>query len=336
MRSHPMILALVFAIGCSGKPAEQGGVSSSGSSLDRARKGVEDVIATVDGAPIGAADLRQQASRNPPADGKSHTEAERKALADDLVEEEVLFQEALKKGLYHDSKVRKILVNLLLREEVYSQVRNDSLTDEELQAYYQEHLEDFVTPEKVQVRRILFRIREDRDDAATKAAAMQVYAELRKDPRLFSELASKHSDGPYKRRGGDLGFVSREGKPGVDAEVIEKAFGMQVDGIAAPFLANNAYHILQLVNRRERTERSFDQMKGSVVRMVKQGKHEAIKEKYIADTLAGYKIEVDAKKLAGVDLARRSLMTDQLPMGAEPDAEGDENEGTRGDHGDDH
>lgn len=327
MRSTLPVVSLLLALACNGKPVQQdaGAGKAQGSAVGLARADVGEVIATVDGAPVGLDDLKRQIARTPPADGRAHSREERLEALDVLLEEEVLFQEALKRGLYHDSKVRKILTNLLLREEVYSQVKADDIAEEDLKAYYEAHKDEFVTPEKVQVRRILLRSSDERDPAKTMAEAAQIRAELKRDPRLFSELATKRSDGPYRRRGGDLGFVSREGKPGVDAEVIERAFGMQINEISEPFELAGAVHILQLVNRRERTERSFDQMKGSVVRMVKQERHEALKDAYIRDARAKYEVKVEEDKVLAADLARRpQLRSMQTP---EDDHEADDGHG---------
>lgn len=330
-----LLFPLALALACNGKPAQKGeGGKARGADVALARTDVKDSVATVGGAPIPLDDLKRQIARTPPADGRVHSKEERLAALDELVEEEVLFQEALKRGLYHDSKVRKILTNLLLRDEVYGKVKADDIPEEDLLAYYQEHKDEFITPEKVQVRRIMLRSSDERDAAATMAEAKRIHAELQRDPRLFSELATKSSDGPYRRRGGDLGFVSREGKPGVDAAVIDKAFSMQINEISAPFEAGGAVHILQLVNRRERTERSFDQMKGSVMRMVKQRKHNELKEKYIRDARERYPVKIDEPKVLDADLARRPL---RVTPGPDPDEEGieDEPEPDEG-HGHDH
>ena len=76
-----------------------------------------------------------------------------------------------------------------------------------LEEYYESHKEDFTIPEKVQFSRILVKIKKDRDEVASKTQAKRIRAKLTKNPspKSFEGLAEKHSDGPYKRRGGDVG-----------------------------------------------------------------------------------------------------------------------------------
>ena len=227
-----MVVAAVLMSGCNGpqgatEPAPMSGqMKKLGARSEKGDKG--ESLATVGDAMIGSEAFKHAAQRRQPADGKALSSEERKEVLDELVTEEVLFQEALQRGLYNDTKVRKILVNLLLREDVYSSVTNDDFSDDELNQYYESHKDEFIVPEKVQVRRIYLKITPERDDAATKTLATKLHKDLVKDKRVFGDLAVQHSDGPYKRRGGDLGFVAREGKPGVDPGVIEKAFTLSL------------------------------------------------------------------------------------------------------------
>ncbi len=290
------LIALLFA--CSSAPPASRGAATP-SLLHRA---IEEPIATVDGAPVSAEDLIRHASRNRPADGKAHTPEERQRLLDEVLVDEMLFQRAMELGLHHDPKVRKILINLLLRKEVYEKVSNADFSEEELRAYYESHKEEFVVPEKVQVRRILVKIGPDADDARAKAA--RLYEQVKADPDSFASVALQHSDGPFKRRGGDLGFVSREGKPGVQPEVIERAFDMEIGSVAPPFEAGGAHHILMLVNRRDRVERTYEQMRGSVLRMMKQRRFEELREAYIDALRKEKDVKIDAERAAAVDLGK--------------------------------
>ena len=65
---------------------------------------------------------------------------ERKEVLDDLVTEELLYQKALAEGYDKDPKVKKVMVNALIRKEIYDSIKNSDFSDEELQAYYNEHM----------------------------------------------------------------------------------------------------------------------------------------------------------------------------------------------------
>src|SRR5262245_61432616 len=98
-------MALLTA--CSQAPTARTAVTTTAGPADG-------VIAKVGDAVITAQDFAAAAARATPA-GPELTKEERRKVLDDLVTEEVLFQEAVAKGLYRDPKVRKIMVNLLLR-----------------------------------------------------------------------------------------------------------------------------------------------------------------------------------------------------------------------------
>ncbi len=98
--------------------------------------------------------------------------------------------------------------------------------------------------------------------------------------------------------------------------------------------ANSAWQILYVVNKRERVERSFGQMKGSVLRMVKQDRYKSLTENYISAAKEKLKIEIGDKKVVAIDLTR--------PGRPSPPADGGSSGGAApmksapGDHGHDH
>lgn len=302
------VIALVLA-GCGGQ-VEAPSHGPSTTTLDKKRD-ITDAFATVDGSPVGRSDLLEHAKRNRPSDGQAYTPEERQELVDQVITDEVLFQRALDEGLYHDAKVRRNLINLLLRQHIYEQVNQTEITDDELQAYYDAHKADFLIGERVQARRIVVEFGGDKD--AAKAKADRLLAQVKASPARFTEIARTESTGPFHRRGGDMGFVPREGKPGVEPEVIAHVFDLKQDEIAGPFEVNGAFHIVQLVNRREATERTYQQMRGSVLRMVKQEKFEAMRKAYIAELKKDTNIQIDQAKLDAIDLL--ALPTERRTLG---------------------
>ncbi len=264
---------------------------------------IGEVIATVDGLQIGSRDFEKAAARTAPKDGSSLSDEERHEVLDRLIADKVLYKEALRLGLDQDPKVQKVMVNTLLRQEVYAQVRNSDFSEEMLQAYYDDHPEEFVVPEKVQIKRILVRVNDERSDADAMAEAERLRDMVADNPKdSFKEVASKHSEDPYRRRGGDVGFVSAEGKPGLDEAIVAKAFEMSVGEVSAPFKTEDGYNIVYVANKRERVERTFQQMKGSVLRKVKNEKLKELYQGYVDELRTGSSIEINEDKLAAIDI----------------------------------
>lgn len=302
----------LFTLGCNeeGGQAADGAKTPAASTTAKSTASVADlgeVLASVDGITVGSKEFEEMAARKQPAEGDSLSMEEKKEVLDRLIDEKLLYKAALAKGLDQDPKVQKVMVNTLLREEVYSSVRNSDFTDEELQAYYEAHKDDFVVPEKVQIKRILIKVDDDTDDAAAKAKAGELRGQLKKDSDRFKELAAKNSEDPFRRRGGDVGFVAKTGKPGLDDGVVAKAFEMKVGQLSEVFKTDEGYNVILVANKRERVERTFQQMKGSVLRKVKNERLKDLYESYVGKQREGAKITVNEDKLAVVEVksARR-------------------------------
>jgi parvulin-like peptidyl-prolyl isomerase len=274
-----------------------------------------ETLATVNGLTVGTTEFEAAAARKVPKSGETLSSEEKQEVLDRLVDEKLLYLAALDKGLDQDPKVQKVMINTLLREAVYSNVRNSDFTDEDLQKYFDENKDDFVVPAKVQIKRILIKIKDDRPAKKAKALAQELRKKLNKDPSQFKDLASKHSEDPYRRRGGDVGFVPQSGKPGLDQKIVDMAFslkagdpGKQIEGeISKVFKTEDGFNIVVAANKRKKVERTFQQMKGSVLRKVKNEKLKSLYESYVGNLRDGAKIDLETSKLDGLEIkaARR-------------------------------
>lgn len=313
-----LMLSLLLAA-CGGEP-EAGGAGGPGAAPPGGGVSVGatgPLVARVGPGGVTVDDYVDQAIRNPAAASGALTPEAQKEVLDALITEEALWQEAVQRGLYRDPKVRKIMVNLLLREEIYAKVSASDFSPEQLQAYFEAHKDEFVVPEKIQVKRIFLRVGPERDQAAAMALANRLRQQIVAQPDTFKELAVEHSDDPYKRRGGDLGYLSAEGKPGIDQAVVDAAFKLQVGEVSQPFEAAGGVNIVTVAARRERVERTFEQMKGSVLRKLKNERYKELTDAYVAQVKGAFDVEVDQAALAAIDLeaARRTR------MGAGPEGE---------------
>lgn len=294
-----MVATLLAAQGCGGNEA---GLPADGGKVSAPSADAGETLATVNGLKVGSEDFKAAAARKVPADGKALSLDEKKDVLKRLVDEKLLYQAALKEGLDKDPKVQKVMVNTLLREAVYAKVKNSDFTDEVLQGYFDENRDDFVVPEKVQIKRILVKVTDERPDDKAKAEAERLHGKLAKDSSQFKDLASNHSEGPYKRRGGDVGFVPADGKPGLDKAIVDEAFKLGVGEISGVFKTDEGYNIVLAANKRDKVERTFQQMKGSVLRKIKNEKLKSLYEGYVDDLREGASIATEDAKLDGIEV----------------------------------
>ena len=283
-----LILSILLGAACSG------GTPSAASSAAPSVPSVEQIgetLGTVNGLPIGTKEFDIAASKK--AGREDLDDNQRGQVMQELVGDKLLYQEALRRGIDRDPKIQKMIVNTLLKDAVYNSIRTSDIADAELNAYFDEHKDDFVVPEKIQIKRILLKAEAGEDPAATRARAEKVLAEVKAAPDDFRNAAVKYSQDQYGRRGGDLGFLTMEGKPGVDPKIVEQAFTLEKGAISDLFETSDGWNIVTVPNKRERVERTFDQMKGSVLRKVKSDRYKKLQTEFVAKLRQGAVVELD-------------------------------------------
>jgi peptidyl-prolyl cis-trans isomerase C len=320
-------LAVVLGVMACGDPSQKS--TNSGAAAEVAMPRPDKVAADVGNGYVSIDEFATAAGATPGADASMPLET-RKEVLEQLLTDEVLLQEAVRQGLVRDPKVRKVLVNLLLRQEVYDKVSRQDFTDEELRAYYDAHREDFMVPEKIQIKRILVKFGEgSRTQDEAKKIIDGARAKVVKDPDSFRVVAEQVSEGSHNRRGGDLGFVPRSGKPGVDDLVAEKAFEMKMGVVSEPFEADGGYNIVLPVAKREANERTFSQMRGSVLRKLRSERFQELTDRYIDGLRGAATTTVHDDVIMAVDISARPVM----PV-RPGDGHGHSHDGDEGDEGD--
>jgi len=290
----------IVLVACNGGSANSGGGQASADKTDFGDKSSDDIgtkLATVNKQEIGTTDFDRVAKRMRPRAG-AITDEFKQEVMDELVNETLLYQEALRQGIDRDPKIRKMMVNTLLKRDVYGTLDPDAITEDELRAYFDEHKDDFVVPEKVQIKRILIKVSESRPREDARVLAEDLAQQVADNPTAFKALAQENSQGPYARRGGDLGFVGQKGQPGIDQALIDAAFEMEKGEVSEAIETDDGFNVLYVPNRRERVERTFEQMRGSVLRKVKSDRYNQLYDDYVGNLEASAKIDIDSEAVA--------------------------------------
>lgn len=248
---------------------------------------------------VGAVDVT--AAELDAAMARLRTSSEAEAAADQL-DQAVLAGEARREGALDHAKTRNAVTYALLQTHVYSQVRTEDFTEEVLRAHFDEHRDQFRVPEKRQIHHILVPM-DNTDPDEARRLMQDIRQQVLEDPMRFAPLAHAHSASPYKRRGGDLGYVAREGKPGVPDEVVEVAFALEPDGqLSAVIEADGGLHLVMVTDRRDPIERTFRQVRGAVLRRVKAEAHKARYAAFVEALRSKARVTVDEEALAGATL----------------------------------
>jgi len=146
----------------------------------------------------------------------------------------------------------------------YAELRLEALaaqqepSDADLHAAYEKAKSRLEVPEKRHARHILIT---GKDDAAALAQAQQVLAQV-KSGKDFGELAKQYSQDPGSaQNGGDLGWADRSTfvKPFADA-----LFGMKAGEIAGPVKTQYGYHIIRLDEIQAGKGKSFEEARPEI------------------------------------------------------------------------
>ncbi|MFQ5692964.1 MAG: peptidylprolyl isomerase, partial [Nitrospinota bacterium] len=165
----------------------------------------------------------------------------------------LLRREGLTMNEYRDRVGEEILIRKVVNIEVRSRV---SVTTEEVRAYYDANLSEFMPPERLRARHILFLApvnASDEVETARRKAAEAVLAKIRAGAD-FGEMAKRYSQDPSAARGGDLGVIRRgEVLPNFERVL----FAMKPGEVSEVVRTRAGFHIIQLIERLPRKPKPF-------------------------------------------------------------------------------
>ncbi len=233
------------------------------------------VVAEVDNQKITLSEFKQELQKLPPnlrqmaADKKVQKE-----FLDQLATTRLLYDEGVEQGLLKDPAVkrqiedmtRKIVLSALLQKEIESRIKPP--TEQEIEAYYKAHSDEFRQAKQVHASHILLK---------DKASADKIEARLKKGED-FATLAKENSSCPSAAQGGDLGFFTRDR---MVKEFADVAFAMKPGEISAPVKTKFGYHIIKVDEVKEASAKPFAQVKASIRNKLLQEEKGRIFKEYV-------------------------------------------------------
>jgi len=217
------------------------------------------VVAEVNGVKLTEMDVETLVDKlSPQLQGRFATPEGKKEIIDHMINELLMEQAALKKGLDKDPKVaallnsarRQILVeNLTANEIVKTEVK-----DEQAKKWYSDNIADLMQPEKVRASHILLKDEE---------TAKKVLAKAKVKGADFAKLAQQYSEDPsVKENNGDLGFFTKDR---MVAEFSKAAFALAPGEISDVVATQYGFHIIKLEEKQPAGAIPFDDIKPQIV-----------------------------------------------------------------------
>ena len=297
-----LVLALAFA-GCTKKdqegPAEAETIDSRAETLEDSSP--DSPVARVDGIEIPNSHLERALigivlkNGMDPSQVPLFREQFGSRILDQLIQGELLYQEALKKGYtvpeeevessvsrfsqefnsteeFHAEMGRRGFNEKILREDLGKQftIRNyiqgeivpEAVVPEEVvREAFDQNPSNFMVPEEVKASHILIQVsnsdpQEKKDEALERAR--EIVSLAREGGADFAQLARERSEGPTAPSGGDLGFFGR-GRMVKPFE--ETAFSLEVGKVSDPVLTQFGYHVIKVTERREARSLPFEEVR---------------------------------------------------------------------------
>jgi len=241
-----------------------------GSSIAVAQTAVapDEVIAVVGGETITQAELTYALEDMGEEIQQIAPNERREFLVQMLVDMKVMAQAARKAGMADtDTFARRktYLEDRALRRAYLQDIMAAELTQEELQAEYDDVFKDFKPTEQLRARHVLVASEDD---------AKLVIAELEKG-RDFAEVAKEKSTGPTGPNGGDLGYFS-EGD--MVPEFYDASRALEVGAYSAPVQSSFGWHVIKLEDRRPSTPPAMEQVFPQIRQRVMVKKFEKLVE----------------------------------------------------------
>jgi len=239
-----------------------------------------DMVAKVNDRTITQTDLADyEKIRSKQGGGNVHPD--KQTLVDEMVDRELLFQDAIKKGLDKTPEFAKemdtLRFNVLAKAAMQDYLKNTPATDEQLKAHYDKVIAKVNFPMEYKARHILVDKEED---------AKAIIAELGKG-KDFSEIAKAQSkDTASAKEGGDLGWFRAEQ---MVKEFSEAAAKLEKGKYTVePVKSQFGFHVIMLEDSRKMQPPTFDSVK------------EKVKGSYQNEQMMNY--AADLKKNAKIDI----------------------------------
>lgn len=221
---------------------------------------------------------------------------------DDVIEENVKkfgskkkFKEVLKKqGLTIDEfkeRVRKYHMVITLLNNIF---KDTEYKEDELREYYEKNKQRFKRPESLHLYHILIKVDStaiEEEWEKKKKYAEEILDKIRSGGD-FGEVAYNYSEDPYKFKSGDLGFVH---KGQLEPDIEKVAFSLKEGEMSGIVRSIYGFHILKAGEKRPETMMTFDEVKDKLKKDLDAKRFEEKREALLERLKKEHAIEIYIK-----------------------------------------
>ena len=237
----------------------------------------------------------------------------KKELLEALIRNELLAQEAQREGLDKSPAVRdatkRAMIQELIKKQLDEKMSGADISDGELKAFYDAHLDDYVKPERARVYHIFLTAKDAKEKAQAKAKGAALLKDIQArekkgEVNAFQAAAIKESKDPLSApMGGDLRFLSKdELTRSHGAELANAAFDLKNPGeVAGPLETAAGVELVKLQVKTVALNRSFDESKETVRGRMARERRSWQYDDFVKRLREQGKISIDEVELAKVN-----------------------------------
>jgi len=210
---------------------------------------------------------------------------------DELIKKELLYQEALKKGLDKDAEYLKrvedfkkiTLISKLLEKEMETRAK---VSEQDVKDYYEKNRGNFASVRQIRASHILVKTEEE---------ARKILERLKKGED-FAKIAKKSSVDPGSaKNGGDLGFFSSgQMVPEFEATAVR----LKPGEISEPVKTKFGYHIIKVTDKKMGKPLEFEKVKDFVSQRLSAEKQKGVFDSYIGELKKKYTVEINKEAVS--------------------------------------
>ncbi len=190
---------------------------------------------------------------------------------------EDIFNQMLEMYNVNVSDIEESMQSSLVIEKLLE--KRISITDEEMETYFEENKDSFAEEEKVQASHILVEDEKTAKEIVEKLEAGEDFADLAKEYSTDEESSEN---------GGDLGFF---GRGEMVQEFEDAVFALEVGELSEPVKTEYGYHIIKLVDKQEAKEAVFEDVKEEIKSTLLDSKIQDEYTTWIEEKYDEYEIE---------------------------------------------
>jgi len=205
---------------------------------------------------------------------------------------EAEFKSALTKVNLSEVAIKNQIARGLAIEQLIGTyvTKKDTVSDQEIKAFYESHPGLFKQPEQVRASHILIKV-DPQANEVKRAEAQKKIKEIQQKLQKgedFATLAKALSEGPSKAEGGDLGYFSR-GRMVKSFE--EAAFALRPNEVSDIVETKFGYHLIKVIEKRPETTTAFEDAKDKLGQYLKQQKAQKEVSIYVHELKEKAKVE---------------------------------------------